>query len=249
MISLLNKERQIVAFNQYNREQRQDYWNLYYELVEFLEQNKQVLISASNEQDYETALQIAEITRQYATYISQDDFGLKTEFRDQFSSRNIYWVLNQLPENSKLILWAHNGHVAKTSPMFNYNVMGHYMARWFADEYVAIGFTFNSGSFGAFSNNGFKKWNLEAIKVPSLTLSLSQLKAPFAFFDARKALLNSKDTDYYLRKAVPIRTDISESFSDTREKMMSLNISETYDALIYIEDTSYPTTIPFKQKK
>ncbi|WP_432411208.1 erythromycin esterase family protein [Rasiella sp. SM2506] len=249
LLPLLQKERQIVAFNQYSEEERTDYWNLYYLLKEFLEIHKTTLINANGEKDYKIAERITEITRQFATYISQDDFGLKAEFRDQFSARNIIWVNNLFPEDSKLVLWAHNGHVAKTSPLFNYDVLGSYLKRWYGDGYVAIGFTFNQGDFGAFANNSFQKITMAAVTENSITRTFSNTQAPFLFFNAREALKANNATTYFLLNPLKIRTDISESYSEAQQKMMSLTISETYDALIYIDKTSYPTTIPYSQKK
>ena len=249
IVTLLKKERQIVAFQNYSETERTDYWNLHYRLVQFLEDNRDELLAEKGNPAYETAMQIAEITRQYATYISQNDFGLKTEFRDQFSARNVLWALDQLPENSKLIVWSHNGHVAKTSPMYQYDVLGHYLNKWFGTDYVGVGFTFHHGSFGAFSNNGFKEWQMPKTQEKSLTHTFSKFETPYLFFDIREQLNKNSSVNFFLRNPVAIRTDISESYSETQNNMMEITLADCYDALIYIEETHYPTTIPYKPKK
>ena len=34
-------------------------------------------------------------------------------YRDQCMAENVAWILDHAPKGSKIVLWAHNGHVAK----------------------------------------------------------------------------------------------------------------------------------------
>lgn len=246
IISSLKKERKIVAFYQYTPSERQEYWSFYYELLNFIQKNEQALEKSGGKKQLAIAQQIIEIMRQYASYISQDDYGLKSEFRDQFSARNVWWTMNQLGEDSKVVIWAHNGHIAKESILFNYDILGHYLTQWFGDQYYAIGFSFNSGEFGAFSNDGFKKWEMETANQVSYSKFFHSFESPYLFFDIRQNLREDQDLNSYLRHHQPIRTDVSESYNGT-SKYMDIRLSTTYDALIYIEKTSYPTTIDWLQ--
>ncbi len=247
LLKLLEVERPIVAFQSHTVEQQQGYWQLYYQLNAFLQEKEEQLIAQSGAQKFAVATRIAELVRQYATYISHDDFSLKVEFRDQFSARNVWWCLEQLGENSQVAIWAHNGHIAKESVLFNYNVLGHHLQRWFAEAYYAIGFTFNEGEFGAFGNNGFGKWQISpATDSTSLTYALDQLHQPFVLFDIRQAVANHS-AEKWINNSIPIRTDISESFDESQPKMMEINLKQTYDALIYIDQMHYPTTISWQR--
>lgn len=243
LIELLNQERQIVAFYNYSPEEQLDYWGLYHTLSEDLATNQEAYQQALKPEEMANAEHLIEMIRQYATYISQADFSLKSEFRDQFSARNVWWCMNQLGEDSQVMIWAHNGHIAHTSPMSNYDVLGHYLQQWYGEEYFALGFTFNQGEFGAFSNDGFKRWSVEPSDTTSLTLEFSKLASPFVLMNVREALTADPSPAHPLRQAQLIRTDISEFLRDGWGKWMTITVSDLYDAMIYIDETSYPTTI------
>lgn len=116
------------------------------------------------------------------------------------------------------------------------------------EQYYAIGFTFNEGQFGAFSSNGFKKWTLPPVTSESFTKDFSTYKSPFLLFDIKSNLtLEDISNLSPLKKDVPIRTDVSESFSEENTGLMDINLSITYDCLIYIDNTNYPTTIEWKR--
>jgi erythromycin esterase len=243
ILARLSQERKIVAFENFDALERQDYWNLFFELKATLGSNQQKLIAKKGTQNFAIAERITEITRQFATYIAQDDYGLKGEFRDQFSARNIIWCLNQLGEESQLVIWAHNGHVAKQSIVFNYDVLGHYLEQWFGADYYSIGFNWNSGEFGAYSSEGFKRWRFEPVSTPSLSKDFGALGANYVLLDVRNFLAKDKDPAHFLRRPVSVRRDMSESYNEGRPKMMEINLSQTFDAYIYIHEAQFPTTI------
>ncbi|MCH2231586.1 MAG: erythromycin esterase family protein [Crocinitomicaceae bacterium] len=248
LIKLLNQERTVVAFQSHNKSEILSYWELYYRLNETLVKNEKHLVAIGGQMNYEIAKRNTEIARQYSTYISQDEFLLKVEIRDQFSTRNVFWSMDMLGEDSKVVIWAHNGHVAKESVLFSYDILGYYLNKWLGEQYYSIGFTFNEGEFGAFSSNGFKKWTLPPVTSESLTKDFSTYKSPFLLFDIESNLTLEDISNYSpLKNDVPIRTDVSESFSEENTGLMDINLSITYDCLIYIDKTNYPTTIEWKQ--
>jgi len=202
-----------------------------------------MLKQRTSQREYSIALRVVEIFRQFATYISQDEFYLKVEFRDQFSMRNLLWSLGSGEEENKLVLWAHNGHVAKESVLFNYDVLGHYLQQRFGENYYAIGFTFNEGSFGSFGQNGFQKWKQQREKNISFTTAFASFESPYLIFDIRKNLVADKDLNSLLRGSIPIRRDISETYNPDQDSLMSINLSKTYDAMIYMDKTNFPTSI------
>jgi len=243
IIDLLKQERTIVAFQQHEQVEILAYRYLYDTLMDTLNENEQLLIANGGKDNYKLAQRIAEITRQYSTYISQDDSFRQLELRDQFSTKNVLWCLDYLGENSKIAIWAHNGHVAKKSILFNYDILGYHLSKQFGESYYSIGFTFNEGEFGAFSSNGFKKWKLPTMSISSLTQEFDSYQSPYLLFDIRSNLKEGISENSPLKMEVPIRTDVSENFSEVSNPMMNINLSKTYDCLIYIDKTNYPTSI------
>ncbi|MFK7787810.1 MAG: erythromycin esterase family protein [Crocinitomicaceae bacterium] len=246
LIDQLNQERKTVAFQQHSPDEVLSYWTLFYDLKKYLDQHTELLIEQKGDRSYQIAMQMTEITRQYATYISQDDFLLKVEFRDHFSTRNVLWALDYLAEDSQIVIWAHNGHIAKESALFYYEVLGSYLSDWFGDQYYSIGFTFNEGDFGAFGLDGFSKFTLPPVTESSITKDFDGFNSNYLFFDIRRNLNRKKARNKPPFIAnVPIRMDISESYNrpEGDNPMMEIDLSHSYDCLIYIDRTNYPTTI------
>src|SRR5690606_4499775 len=68
--------------------------------------------------------------------------------RDRYMAENVNWIMDQNP-NSKLILWAHNGHIKKTGKS-----MGKYLKEEYPEEYLSIGFAFYDGEYTAYNSKG-----------------------------------------------------------------------------------------------
>ncbi|HST60755.1 MAG TPA: erythromycin esterase family protein, partial [Longimicrobium sp.] len=80
--------------------------------------------------------------------------------RDLYMAENVAWMAETAGPGSRLVLWAHNAHVARLP-----RLMGSYLAQEFGDAYVVVGFSFFRGGFNA----------VEA------TLRLGPLQAPDAW--------------------------------------------------------------------
>ncbi|MEO1435373.1 MAG: erythromycin esterase family protein [Bacteroidota bacterium] len=243
ILKALEVERKIVAFYQYDQEEQQDYWSLFYQVQNTLVENESSLTKKGGALNYEIAQRISEIIRQYATFISHDDFRFKVEIRDLFSTRNVLWTMDQLGEDSKVVIWAHNGHVAKRSIMFDYDVLGHQLEQIFDDAYYSIGFTFDRGEFGAFSSQGWGRWTLSELDTPSLTTAFRALNHPYLLFDIRSFAQQDQSPQSFLRQPQLIRRDLSESYEADFPTTMEIVLSETYDSLLYIDQITYPTTV------
>ncbi len=76
-----------------------------------------------------------------------DNFGKHiTGRRDQFMATNASWILNNTA-SKKLIIWAHNGHVAK-SALFGYKTMGAYLSEKY--QYFVVATDFSEGEVSVF---------------------------------------------------------------------------------------------------
>ena len=68
----------------------------------------------------------------------------KDIFRDKYMAENCTWIYNY-ESNNKMIVWAHNLHIAKDVTKNKNLPMGYYLSQQFQDAYYAMGFGFNSG--------------------------------------------------------------------------------------------------------
>jgi len=108
-------------------------------VVEELQAERDSLLQSAKVHDVDWAIQSARIVVQYM----QLQTGEKT--RDQSMAENVEWIADQNP-GAKIILWAHNGHIAYTA---QHRSMGGYLHKKFGKQLVNFGFSFNEGSFQA----------------------------------------------------------------------------------------------------
>ncbi len=100
---------------------------------------------------FEQALHYAELLLQLeevAAYRIDEDFHSRTAIRDFFMARNVAWLLQQEASDAKIVLWAHNLHVAEYGPLLS-EPMGYFLRQSFGDDLVIFGFSFFDGTFNA----------------------------------------------------------------------------------------------------
>ncbi|TFH40353.1 MAG: erythromycin esterase family protein, partial [ANME-2 cluster archaeon] len=89
-----------------------------------------------------------EVARQHVNIIEQNLLMLKGTIgnvRDSTMAENIRWILEQEGSDTKMVVWAHNYHVAESTA----DLMGWHLRKIFGNELVTIGLAFNQGSFKA----------------------------------------------------------------------------------------------------
>lgn len=89
-----------------------------------------------------------------------------TQMRDYYMAQNILYLLNREKPDAKVVVWAHNGHIAKYPENNN---MGSNLAAVLKEKYYAIGFEFYSGSFQTRNmdiNNKTKNWDVMSVSAP-----------------------------------------------------------------------------------
>lgn len=98
-----------------------------------------------------------ELYKRYITCVLQTIELSKTKYpydgkiiRDQKMAENCEWIYNYEHKN-KMIIWAHNLHVAKNITRDNNLPMGYYLNQKFSDTFYTIGFDFNKGEFRAYN--------------------------------------------------------------------------------------------------
>jgi len=116
--------------------------------------------------------------------------------RDNNMAENIFDFINQEKPETKVVLWAHNGHVAKDK-MPSFTRMGCHLANILKTEYYAIGFEFYSGSFLSKNqdiNNNSQIWDIMTVGAPpfeSLPWYLNQAGKDKFFIDFRNTGANN----------------------------------------------------------
>lgn len=112
-------------------------------------------------------MKLIEVVRQTSEVMFYRSRNPSRFYRDEYMAKNTGWLLNQF-NNSKVVLWAHNWHVAIHS---DFGSQGFHLKNMFKGDYTTIGFLFSKGEFRAMTKQGSQfmglaKQSLEADPKP-----------------------------------------------------------------------------------
>lgn len=118
-------------------------------ITNFIEREGEYVLKSSK-QEYDEILWSHKILHQFIISYSYNNFTepIKKEDRDFYMAQNILTWLTYFPKGTKMVVWAHNGHIAKDFlDAVSVPSMGGYLKEVLKDEYYAIGFDFYKGRF------------------------------------------------------------------------------------------------------
>lgn len=98
----------------------------------------------------------------------------KYQFRDESMALNIKWIAEQNP-GSKLVIWAHNGHVNNKRFW-----MGKYLNNYFGSAYFTIGFSTEAGTYTAYNRTS----NLNIVDTTNILAESTKKDYEFYFKNA-----------------------------------------------------------------
>src|SRR4029077_94831 len=116
----------------------------YNDLLVFLEISAPVLTPKSSQTEYEQMREYARVLAQYVDVYSRPK--LNGALRDTYMADNFRRLVDREPAGTRFVVWAHNGHIWTSVQRPS---LGTQLRRLYGDEYYAVGFSFNQGSFQA----------------------------------------------------------------------------------------------------
>ncbi|MEL6133369.1 MAG: erythromycin esterase family protein, partial [Bacteroidota bacterium] len=125
-----------------------------------IEQARDELVSLSSEENYALIAQLHLHMEQVEAHNYQFTHQGQPPLRDKYMADNTRWWLDQSPEGTQHVLWAHNYHVSNiyTGNLWN-DSQGGYLKNFYQSDYQIIGFGKNTGRFTAF-NGGVLRENI-----------------------------------------------------------------------------------------
>lgn len=154
--------------------------------------------------------------------------------RDQSMAENAAWILDQAPAGSKIVLWAHNGHVNKRPGW-----MGDYLDQRYGDDMYVLGFAFGEGRYNALGP-GFRLGSHPAMPpVPgSLESFLGAAGLPRFILDLR----GGTAPEIWFGKP---RAHRNIGAVATRCAWAPAVAAEEYDGLVWVDPTNPSVLLPF----
>ena len=130
------------------------------QLSSLIKQLNQISYKMSDIDKQET-LQLIQLLSQTILFKSTNEFRDKLRIRDSCLFQNVQTFMNLYSE--KAILWAHNGHIAKSKHDDIWKPMGCYLKESIGSAYYSLGLMTGSGSIGFY--NRITK-NNDSLQIP-----------------------------------------------------------------------------------
>ncbi len=213
--------------------------------LERLDAERARFVERTGERDWVLGRQHMEILRQVLELVSEkrDD----SLIRDRAMARNVQWILDTEPPDTRVVIWAHNGHVARDA---NHIVpqsanawapMGAYLAEALGDDYVPLGFVFNQGSFRAFDftqggeeSRGIREFTIGPAPPSSFAATFARTGLPIFVLDLRHA---EGEAARWLADPHPLRS-IGSGFVDEEAMINPIVLPAAFDGVIFVERTT-----------
>lgn len=155
------------------------------------------------------------------------------EHRDISMAENVRWILEQAPPETRIVLWAHNGHVSRVGQF-----MGGVLDEWYGDEMVVVGFTCAEGEYTAAENNQPGVHPLAPPVRESVEERLAAAGLPMLILDLR--CVSTDDPESAWLTSRPRLRSIGAVAQD--HQFYRTAVSRNFDLLVFVERTT-PTRL------
>lgn len=151
------------------------------------------------------------------------------QLRDKSMADNVDWILEHSQPGTKIVLWAHNGHVGKKQGW-----MGHYLEERHGTDMIVFGFCFHEGTYTAVGDIGLATYGTSPSDVGSVEWAFHKTGFPRFMLDLRLASPDDPNSAW-LTKLIDFRSigalAMSYAFYQTK-------VADDYDVLIFFDQTS-----------
>jgi erythromycin esterase-like protein len=153
------------------------------DVVRYLEANRATYRSRGA-----TELEIEWATRNAIVVLQGVQMRTNEVSRDRSMAENVKWILDQSP-NEKIVLWAHDGHVAAGGfGGSDFEPMGSTLRKMYGTDMVVFGFAFYQGAFQAMGRPiGVSTFTVAPAPGGSLDATLAAARIPAFALDWRRA--------------------------------------------------------------
>jgi erythromycin esterase len=189
----------------------------------------------SKRADYSSRSSAAEleVILRYARVMVQDESAAwrPVPSRDEFMAENVVWLAEVAQPGEKLVLWAHNFHVSFFS---NVSMGWDLRQKYPGEQMVVFGFVFDRGSFNAI-NEGVLRANRVESPATGVEVALRGV-APLMIVDLRN--IGSTEARNYFAQPQSHWMIGAVFQGSTATYRSRASLKDSYDALIWIEDTT-----------
>lgn len=169
------------------------------------------------------------------------------EFRDRIMTENVEWIMNTLYPGKKVILWAHNDHLAKNSSKVlqkesgnwinSFTSMGELLNKKLKDKEYVLGFYMNSGRACSIASQ--KNFDINPMPEGSLENTMMKSGYKYSFVDLSKHKAENENNTWMFN---PMFAGEDGMTSEVISPMSMMFVpKEQYDGIILIDKVKEPT--------
>lgn len=205
-----------------------------------LEAARDRYVRASSAAEYARALRAARIVVQNEEHLRGDPV------RDAYMAENAAWLLQQAGPGARMVVWAHNGHVAAESLR-----MGGYLRQRLGSDYLVAGFSFDRGTLNAVVRplTGGPTSLRSAVAAPahegSYEYEFERLGQPRFLLDLRPLRSSPPASAAWMRGPLEMRNVGAVFMESPRYGFGRALLPVSYDVIIHLSETSASTLLPF----
>jgi erythromycin esterase len=206
------------------------------------EANRKAWTAATDAATYADARHDLRILEQATQMYIAGERSESFDIRDRSMAENVGWLLDQT--KAKLVVWAHNGHIANT--LVTFTNMGSHLRKRYKRDYVNFGFVFGEGSFQAIDftteTRKLKEFTLGPAPESNASVAFSRTGKPLLVLDLR-ALPKRGPVHDWFSVAHPVR-DTGAGFSSEKGMTYPQVLPDLYDAVIFVDKTTRARPLP-----
>lgn len=234
-IDAIEEAKEEAFANRGNRDEHYARWReVAARVLGHLEENRDRYLESTDELSVDWAIQNARIAHQGA------DMRLEGgRSRDEYMADNVNWILDHSPPDTKIVLWAHNGHVTLDP---TYRPMGTALAERHGEDMTVFGFAFHEGEYTAMGSEGLGTYGTSPSEAGSVEWVLKATGVPSFMLDLRNAARESalsgwltEELDFRSIGAVAVEFAFWPSV-----------VTDMFDVLIFFDESHPSRPVPGK---
>lgn len=240
LLSMQNAEAEVFQLSEPERKQLRDGLA---QLATAFDRNAKLWTSATSASDFGDARHdvtiLEQATSMYMVNRSDPADLRSVNLRDRAMASNIQWLLANRPAGTRMVVWAHNRHIANRVTTFTN--MGSQLRRALRASYVNLGFMFSHGAFQAIESRDGRGGALGEITLDPppgyyASSAFSRTGKPLVVLDLR-TLPRVGPVREWFATPHPVRQVVQMFLSE--EAMTSPEVLlDSYDAVVFVDKTT-----------
>lgn len=223
-------------------------------VYDFLAANAVEYTAQSNAEEYELILRIAEnLGLSWQVWYNLEHDLPEMDVREGFNIGNVNWIIENLLDGGKVIIWAHNAHVGnvyREDQGTQAQMLGSRLKEQYGEDYYIIGTEFYGGRFLAWDRCegnpfAFTEHRAARPREDAYAYHFHQAGIPLFYLDLSRVDYSLEETSWLLGPMNIRIIGASYCTADDAEYYYSTSLPVHYDGIVHFEVTNPTTSITF----